>query len=750
MKIFRFTIIIFIFFISNSYGNEVEEDIINSIEVNGIQRIERDTVITYSNININDIYNEELGNDALKSLFDTDLFSNIEISFKNNSVLIVVSENPTINLIKFEGNKKINDEDLLVEVSLKERSIYSRSRVKKDLEKMLTLYQRDGRLSTEINPTVEILDNNRVNLTYEIDESDVAEVSSITIVGNNNFSTRQIKSVMKTKEKKLLRPWSSGDNYDPDKLEYDKQLITEFYKNSGFPEFKFTSSIAQLIPNRNSFEIILTVNEGDKFTFGKIEAETKLDRLSIESIINSVLTKEGSVYQHEQIKDSITKIRDQASVLGYTFIEIFPELNPNSDSKTVDVKFLINEGPRVYVNNIDISGNTRTLDRVIRRQVKLSEGDAYNKYAIDLSKNTIQSLNFFSTVEVDEERVVDTDRVNINIHVEEKNTGEASLGAGYSDTAKGSITLGLKEQNFLGKGQKAKFAASFANTQTTYDISFEEPYYNNKSLRVRGDLYSRFSDPSSVKYETEELGLGGGIGFPLSPSISYDVYYRLFTSEVKADSDATTYEKLLAGTDTISSISNNITYDKRNSPYKPSFGSLTKFNSTVAGLGGTSYYVKNSFDYRKYRRLSKDFIGAFKLELGHLNGYNGKYAPVSSNYKLGGKNLRGFKSGRVGPKSGNSYYGGQYYYLTSLETNFDLPLDAYDITSIFFVDAGSVWGLDSRYSGIGDDHKLRSSYGVNLNWDSAIGPINLVYAKPISKEDTDTVDSFYFDIGYNF
>ena len=207
---------------------------------------------------------------------------------------------------------------------------------------------------------------------------------------------------------------------------------------------------------------------------------------------------------------------------------------------------------------------------------------------------------------------------------------------------------------------------------------------------------------------------------------------------------------LLAGTDTISSVGNIITYDKRDSPYKPSRGSLTKLNSTIAGLGGTSYYVKNIVEYRKYKRLSKKFIGALKLEGGHLDGYNGEYAPISANFKLGGKNLRGFKSGKVGPKSGTSYYGGQYYYLTSVETNIDLPLDEFDITSTFFVDAGSVWGLDSRYGVINDEHKLRSSAGINLLWDSTIGPINLVFATPISKEDTDTVDTFYFDIGYLF
>ena len=750
MKISKFIIILLICSTINSYGAEITDNAVTEIQIDGIQRIDKETVIAYSNININDTYTEELGNNALKSLFETDLFSNIEISFKDNLLIIKVNENPTVNLIKFEGNKKINDEDLLLEVSLNERSIYSRSKVKKDLEKMLTLYQRAGRLSTEINPTIEMLENNRVNLTYEIDESSVAEVSKISIVGNENFTSSKIKSIMKTKQKKLLRPWSTSDNYDPDKLEYDKQLITEFYNDNGFPNFKFTSSIAQLIPNKNSFEIILTLNEGEMFNFGTISAETELDKLSSDAIINSVSTKEGALYQSSLIKESISLIRDQASMIGYTFIEIYPKLIPDDDSKTVNINFKINEGPRVYVKNINISGNTRTIDKVIRRQVKLSEGDAYNKYAIDLSKDTIRSLGFFGTVDIEEVRVIDSDRVNINIHVEEKNTGEVSAGAGYSSTSKTSVTFGLKEKNFLGKGQKANFQASFADTQSTYDISFEEPYYNNKNLSLRGDLYSRFSDPTSVRYETEDLGAGFSIRFPLAPTLSYGFSYELFTTKVKADANASSYEKLLAGTDTVSSVTNTFSSDRRNSPYKPSSGHLSRLTSTIAGVGGTSYYIKNFFDHSRYKRLSKSFVGAFKIEAGHLNGYNDKYAPITSNYKLGGKNLRGFKAGRVGPKSGNSYYGGQYYYLTSLETNLELPIDEFDITSVFFIDAGSVWGLDSRYGSIDDDHKLRSSAGVNFLWDSAIGPINLIYAKAINKESTDSLDSFYFDIGYLF
>ena len=726
------------------------DDIVKIINIEGTERIEKETVISYSNINIDDIYTDELGNNALKSLFDTDLFSNIEINFDNNILNIYVTENPTINLITFSGNAKINDEDLLIEISLKERSIYSRAKIKKDVEKMLTLYQRAGRLSTEINPTVEVLDNNRVNVTYEIDESEVAEVSKITIIGNENFRSSKLKSIMKTKEKNLLKIWTSGDNYDPDKIDYDKQLITEFYNNNGYPNFKFISSIAQLIPNRNSFEIILTVKEGEKYDFGSITANTKLNKLASDVIVEFVSTKEGSLYEQSLIRESIEFIEDQASMLGYTFIEIDPRLTVNPDTNTIDIAYEIDEGPKVYINNINISGNTRTIDKVIRRQVKLSEGDPYNKYSIDLSKNTIKSLNFFNKVEIDEEKIESSDRVNINIHVEEKNTGEVSLGAGYSSAQKATLQLGLKEQNFLGKGQKANFSANLGDNVTTYEISFEEPYYNNKALSVRGDLYSKFTDPSSVKYDTEDLGLGFSVGFPLSPTLRYHLGYSLFSTKVKADSDAGAYEQLLAGTETVSAVTNRLSLDKRNSPFKPSRGYLLKFDSTLAGLGGTSYYFKNSIDYKGYKRLSKKFIGAFKVEAGIMDGYNNEFAPASANFKIGGKELRGFKSGRVGPKSNDSYYGGKYYYLTSLETNLDLPIDQFDITSTFFIDAGSVWWLDGRYSGVDDSHKLRSSAGINLNWDAAIGPINIIYAKTLKKESTDTVDNFYFDIGYTF
>jgi outer membrane protein insertion porin family len=724
---------------------------IDKIDIQGTQRIDIETVISYSNVDLGDIYTEELGNKILKDLFDTNLFSNIEVIFDKNRLQINVKENPTINLVKFSGNSKIKDEDLLIEISLKERSVYSRSKVKKDTERMLSLYQRSGRLSTEITPKVELLDNNRINLTYEITESDIAEVSKIIILGNEVFTSSKIKSIMKTKEKTLLRFLSSADRYDPDKLEYDKQLVTEFYNSNGYPEFRFVSAIAQLSINKNDFEIILSVNEGDKYDFGEIEIINKLDKMNKDLIFNQIAFKSGDLYNGNKIKETVKQIKNFAELSGYTFIEINPSLKRDNEKKLVNVNFEINEGPRVYINKIDIVGNTRTIDKVIRREFSLSEGDAYNKFVINYSKDSIRALNFFSEVDIKETKTEHPDKTDLEIIVEEKNTGEASLGAGYSSATSTSLNLGLREQNFLGKGQKVNFTSSFSNTRNTYDVSFTEPYFNNKQLSLTGSLYSNFTDPSSVNYETEDLGLGFVVQFPVSSSTYLSTRYSLFTSKIKADSNATLYETLLAGTDTISTIGYTLKFDKRNSRYKPSSGFLFAIDQDIAGLGGTSYYIKNKVDYNIYKKLSDRLIGAFKFEAGNLNGYNSEYAPLSSNFKLGGKRLRGFKSSKVGPRTGNSYTGGQYYYLTSIETNIDFNLDTFDITSTLFLDIGSVWGLENpAYSNINDDHEVRSSLGVNFNWDSTIGPINIIYATILENETTDTTDNLYFDIGYNF
>jgi len=741
-------IIIFLNTYSLCYGNE---NFVKDIEIIGNQRIDTETIISYANIDEDEIYTEEKGNEILKALFDTELFSNIEISFNNNKLVIAIAENPTINLIKFKGNSKVKDEDLLIEVLLKERSVYSRSKVKKDIERILSLYQRNGRLSSEVVPKIEVLEDNRINLTFEIFESEISRVSKIVFIGNDNFSSSKLKSIMKTKERRFLRFLSSADKYNPDQIEYDKQLITQFYNNNGYPNFTFTSSIAQLSNNTNSFEVIMYVDEGEKFNFGEITVLTKLKKINSEAALSLIPVSKGDIFDRSKISESIETIKELAEGEGYSFIDIKPKFQEQIADKTINIEINIDEGPRVYVNSINIKGNTRTLDKVIRREIGLSEGDAFNKFTINYSKDSIRALNFFSSVEISDQRSNFPDKIDLIVDVEEKNTGEATIGAGYSSATAGSITLGLQENNFLGSGQKVNFATTFASTRNTYDISITEPYFNNKNLSVTADLYSNFEDPTGVNYESEDIGMGLALGFPIASDKSIRTKYSLFTSKIKPDSNATAYERLLGGTDTVSLLGYVFNFDRRNSRYKPSSGYNFTFSQDLAGLGGTSYYYKNTGQYNVYKRLTDRLIGAWKISAGSVNGYNGKYQPLSSNFRLGGKKMRGFKSGKIGPKTGSSYTGGQYFYLTSLETNIDFDLDAYDITSTLFIDFGSVWGLENpAYSDIEDEHNLRSSAGINLNWDTAIGPINLVYAFILENELTDTTDNLYFDIGYNF
>ena len=726
-----------------------EINVIKDIKVEGLKRISYDTVLSYGGLNVEKLYSDDLTNSAIKKLYDTQLFSDVSIKYLDNILIINIKENPTINLVLFEGNKSKKDEDLVNEIKLKERSVFSRSRVKEDVKRLLELYQRSGRLAAKIDPSVELLDNNRINLIFKIDEAKVSNVSNITIIGNKEFSDREIRKIMTTKTPSLLKFWSKGGNYDPDRIEYDKQLVSDFYNKNGFVNFAFTSSIAQLV-DTNKFEIVLTVAEGDKHNFGSIKVITKLDKLNSELLENNLSNNEGETFNSDIIKESVEYIKDSASAFGFTFIKIDPQMTINDLTKTVDITFDIDEGPKVYVNRININGNTRTIDKVIRRAFSFSEGDAYNKYSVNYAKDKIKSLNYFEKVELNEERVADSDRLNLNIDVIEKNTGSATLGAGYGSTNGSTLTAGLTEDNFLGKGQKVKVSSSFASTQTLYDISITEPFFGDKDLSVRADLYSRYDDPTNVNYETETLGAGLVLGFPLSSSNRLNLKYSLLTAKTKADASATAYENLLSGTDTVSIIGYNISLDKRNSPYKPTSGSLFTIEQNLAGVGGTSNYLQNKITYKKYKALSKRFTGAFKSEIGSINGYSGKYAPVDSMYNIGGNKLRGFKSGKLGPQLNTSYTGGNYYYVLTTETNFDLPIDEYDISSSLFLDFGSVWGLDDRYGSIDDSHKLRSSFGLNLNWDSAIGPINFVFAEPYMSEPNDNTDKFSFDIGYNF
>ena len=742
-----FLILLLIIFGNSIYANDL---FIDDINISGLERIERETVISYSKLDIDDPYTNEIGNIALKRLYDTDLFSDVKIEFIDGLLNITVRENPTINLIKFIGNDKKNDADLISEISLRDRSIYSRSKVKKDVKKLLSLYQRSGRLSTEVIPKVETLNDNRVNLIFEINESDIVSVSRITFIGNKIFTSRELRDVMKTKSSSLFRFFSSSNNYDPDKLEYDKILISNLYKNSGYPNFTFKSSIAQLIPNKNQFEIIMTVDEGDLYEFGEVKIESKFKKLNDSFLMQSLSVKTGDLYNADIINDDIAKIKDSASTYGYSFIQIKTDKIFDHENKIVNVAYLLDEGPKVYINKIIINGNTRTTDKVIRRQLSISEGDSYSKYLINLSKNKIQSLQFFSNVDVTEEKDEAYDKVNLIIDVEEKNTGEATIGAGYSSVSKANLQLGITEQNFLGKGQQLKFQSSFGDEFTAYDISFAEPYLYGRDLYVKGDLYSELQDSESVNYETEKIGLGFSFGFPLSYNNRILTKYSIFNDKTTADSDATSYEKMLAGTSTVSSFGYSFSSDKRNSPYKPSAGYKYVLQQDIAGIGGDSFFIKSTYDHTYYKRLSKSFIGSLKLNFGHLNGYNNKYAPISSYFNLGGNRLRGFQSQRVGPKTGNSYTGGQYFYLLSTETNIDLPIENFDITSTLFLDVGSVWGLDKRFGSIDDEHKLRASMGLNFIWDSAIGPINFVFAEALQKEEADTTDTFYFDIGYNF
>ena len=543
-----------------------------------------------------------------------------------------------------------------------------------------------------------------------------------------------------------------ADNYDPDKLEYDKQLITEFYNNNGFPNFKFTSSIAQLITNKNSFEIILTLNEGNMFNFGSISAETKLDKLSTDAVIYLVSTKEGSMYQSNLIKESIAAIRDQASILGYTFIEVYPELIPNEETKTVDIKFNINEGPRVYVKKINITGNTRTIDKVIRRQVKISEGDAYNKYSIDLSSNTIKSLGYFSTVDIKEERVADKDRVNVNIHVEEKNTGEISAGAGYSSTSKTSVTFGLKEKNFLGKGINLNTNFELSEESLKGQFVFSKPNFNYTDNTLRTSIKALTTDNlEDYGYKQSETGFSIGTTYEQYENLFFSPELSLTLEDLTTNDSASSNLKKQQGQYEDFYFNYGLNYDLRDSTYNPKSGYKISFFQGLPVVSDNSE-ISNTFITTKYKTLnsSSGMVGKVSLYLKGVHSLTGDDVRISKRAYIPYSRLKGFEKRKVGPIDNNDYVGGNYVSTLNFSTNLPGLFQTVENVDLnYFVDIGNVWGVDYSDS-IDNSNVIRSSTGFALELMTPVGPLTFSLSQPITKKSTDKTESFRFNLGTTF
>ena len=727
---------------------------IQEIIVEGTQRIEPETVKSYLLIQEGDVFDAARIDRSLKSLFATGLFADVTLSRRGDVLLVNVVENPVINRIAFEGNDKFETTDLELEVSLRPRVIYTRTKVQKDVKRILSLYRSSGRFAATVEPKVIQLPQNRIDLVFEINEGDPTEIRSIRFVGNREFSDSRLRGVIQTRKTAWWRLFSSDDKFDPDRLTFDRELLRRFYLADGFADFRVVSSIAELTPDRKEFFITFTVEEGDRYRFGKIDIEVRLRDLKKEDISDAVEIEEGDWYDFELVNKTIIAITNKVGEKGYAFVDVRPRINRNRENQTINIVFEANEGPRVFVERIDIVGNVRTQDKVLRREFRLVEGDAFNSAKLRRSRQRIQNLGFFESVNVERLPGSAPDKTVIKVDVVEQSTGQLSFGAGFSTTNGLLGDIGIQERNFLGKGQELSLRLVVAALKSEVDLKFTEPYFLGREIRAGFDLFrvSRdLQDFSSFDMDTTGFGLRGG--YFITEDLRQDWKYGFQIQKISdVSDDASPLIQNEVGTETTSEISHSITYDKRDNRRKPTDGYFIRIRNDIAGLGGTIRHFRNSAKVGKFFPIADQWVLSLIGEVGYIVGI-GKDVNILERFYIGGDDLRGFATRGVGPRDvvSDDSLGGEWKYTGSVQVRFPVGLpEELGVGGRAFTDFGSLGQLSPTTASVEDTGSLRMAVGTGITWASPFGPLGLDAAIPIIKEDFDVVENFRINFGTRF
>jgi outer membrane protein insertion porin family len=741
--------------------------VVKEILVNGNQRIESDTVRSYMDMAVGDRVDSVAINDALKALYATGLFNDVNLRREGAALVVGVTENPIINRLAFEGNRRIDDETLETEVQLRPRIVYTRSRVQSDVQRIVQVYRRSGRFAATVEPKVIQLSQNRVDLVFEIFEGPLTEIRKIAFIGNKVFQDARLRSVILSKEARWYRFFTSADKYDPDRLNFDRELLRRHYLANGYADFRVVSAVAELGRKRTDFFITIAVEEGERYKFGEIGISTGLRGVDPESLLSVITTTQGQTYDADEVENSIQKLTFELGQLGYAFVDIRPEIERDREGRKVAINYSVKEGPRVYVDRINIFGNVRTLDRVLRREMRLAEGDAFNTAKIRRSQQRIQSLGFFEKVEVrDEKGLLDRkalgaaedqfsdDRTSINVEVEERSTGQLSFGLGFSSSEKIGGEISIRERNLLGRGQDLSLALNLSSRRQEIDLSFTEPYFLNRDIGAGFDIFNRRVDQENASFDRDTTGFTIRMGYPFAEHLRHAVRFSLRSDEIEnISANASRFIQSQRGSSVTSSIGQTITYDLRDDRFLPTEGYVIRFRQDLAGLGGDVSYLRHVLTYAYHRRLWKDWVGTLELEEGHIFGI-GERVNLSDRFFLGGSKLRGFASSGVGPRDTSTldFLGGTVYYVGTAEVRIPLGLlEEFGVFGRLFTVVGSLANPDlESKEDVFDVGKPRVSSGFGISWRSPFGPIRLDFAWALRKELFDREETFTFSFGSRF
>ena len=734
-------------------AQEADVAIISEIRVEGNQRIEAATVGSYMLVREGMVMDAEQIDRSLKALFATGLFADVTVRRAGTVLIVSVVENPIVNQLAFEGARKIDREVLESEVQLRPRIVYTRSRVQSDVQRLLQIYRRSGRFAATVEPKVIQLPQNRVDLVFEINEGPLTEIRRISFVGNRRFSDRRLRREVATRESRWWR-FTSEDTYDPDRLTFDRELLRRFYLSNGYADFRVVSAVAELSENRLDFFVTFTVEEGEVYEFGEIDVATDLAEPNPAGLRGLIEFEPGDTYDAEAIEDTVQALNFEVGRLGYAFVDIRPRVRRDREARSIDITFEINEGPRVYVERIDIVGNVRTLDKVIRREFGLAEGDAFNTAKLRLAQRRIRGLGFFETVEIEDEPAVAEDRTYITVAVEERSTGELSIGAGISTLEDFLVDLGIRERNLLGKGQDLKAAITLSSTRQQFDISFTEPYFLDRKLAAGFDLFHVSRDfQTESSFDEKNLGITLRAGFPITDNLSQQVRYTLRQDTIEnVSSSASRFIREQEGERSTSAVGYTLKYDVRDDALLPTSGYLVQFSQDLAGLLGETQYFKSDLTYRYYYPFTQEWIGTAFLREGYVAGI-GQDVGIQDRYFLGGSSFRGFRQAGVGPRdrSTSDALGGNLFYVGGLEMAFPLGLpNEYGILGRVFTEVGSVALLDASGTGFVDIGTPRVSAGFGFSWGSPFGPLRIDFGFALAKEEFDETEVFRFDFGTRF
>ncbi|MCW8915820.1 MAG: outer membrane protein assembly factor BamA [Magnetovibrio sp.] len=754
MKFLTILTLAAVLMLPSSYVQAQGAPVIAAIAVEGAQRVDAETVRSYLTVREGDAFDPVRIDRSLKALFSTGLFSDVSLRREGETLVIIVVENPVINRIAFEGNNRLKDEDLSAEVGLKARMIYTRSKVQNDVDRIQTYYQKSGRFSVTVEPKLIQLPQNRVDLVFEIDEGKLTEVQNIRFVGNRVFDDGDLQEVVRTRETRWYRFLSSDDTYDPDRITFDRELLRRFYLKNGYADFKVLSAIAELTPSRDQFFITFTVEEGRRYKFGDVTVEANLRDMKAEDVAENLKIETGEWYDATVVDQSVEDLTDAVGNLGYAFVDVRPNVDRNAEDGIINLAFEIKEGPRVFVERINVTGNVRTLDEVIRREFDVVEGDAFNAAKLRKSITRIENLNFFERVDVKQVPGSASDKAVVNVDVEEKSTGSLSIGAGYSSSDGALAEFGIRERNLLGRGQDLALNLSVSQRKSQIDLSFTEPHFLNRDIAAGFDIFSTETDnQSESSYDTKTTGFGLRFGYPISANLRQGWRYTLKTSKISnIPDDASIYVADQAGDKTLSEVSHTLSYDRRNSKVRPTEGYLVSMTNDLSGLGGDSRYIRNTFRSRYYYKIADGWISSLRGKTGLVTGL-GEDVGLLDRYYVGGDDLRGFANTGIGPRdtSTSDALGGEFMYAGTAEVSVPLGLPKeLGITGKVFTDFGSLMTVNPSGTNVSDDGTIRSSAGVGLTWVSPVGPINIDFAQAITKASYDQTEVMRFNFGTKF